>query len=262
MEEGRSGDATGPAEAWLLGVRFDLYSREQLRAWIRTLLAAPPRTLHIAFSNAEFVLEAGRNRRLRDYLNGCDHNFVDSTGVMLRAGDRERHPATGAAVGHRVRRHAVRGGREEPAPASSCSDRGPASRSARPRACGAERPACGWSGRPTASGTPPRSWTASTRRSRTSSRSASGIRIQEYWVEDHLPDLEVKLVWGAGGALDFYSGDVPLAPDWVQRAGFEWLFRLVTNFSLARLRRQLMLIRFVGLVVAARLSRGRRRRDR
>ena len=82
---------------------------------------------------------------------------------------------------------------------------------------------------------------------------------QEYWVEDHLAELDLKLVWGAGGALDFYSGDVPLAPDWVQRAGFEWLFRLVTNFSIARLRRQLRLVQFMALVLAERLRRGRGR---
>jgi exopolysaccharide biosynthesis WecB/TagA/CpsF family protein len=82
-----------------------------------------------------------------------------------------------------------------------------------------------------------------------------GNPLQEQWVEEHLGELEVKLVWGAGGALDFYSGDVPLAPGWIQRAGLEWLFRLVTNFSVARLRRQLGLARFVGLVVAAWLRR-------
>src|SRR5206468_2139365 len=59
------------------------YTAPQLRDWIRSMLAAPAHTAHIAFSNAEFLLEARRNPRLRDYLNGCDHNFVDSTGVML-----------------------------------------------------------------------------------------------------------------------------------------------------------------------------------
>jgi N-acetylglucosaminyldiphosphoundecaprenol N-acetyl-beta-D-mannosaminyltransferase len=84
-----------------------------------------------------------------------------------------------------------------------------------------------------------------------------GNPAQEFWVEDYLAELDLKLVWGAGGALDFYSGDVPLAPEWVQRAGFEWLFRLATNFSVARLKRQLRLIQFVGLVLAERLRRGR-----
>src|SRR5262245_34248268 len=54
-----------------------------MRDWIRALLASPARNVHIAYSNAEFLLEARRNPRLRAYLNACDFNFVDSTGVML-----------------------------------------------------------------------------------------------------------------------------------------------------------------------------------
>ena len=84
-----------------------------------------------------------------------------------------------------------------------------------------------------------------------------GNPLQERWIEEHIGELDLKLVWGAGGALDFYSGDVPLAPDRVQRAGLEWLFRLVTNFSIARLRRQLGLIEFVGLVIRGRVQRRR-----
>ena len=84
-----------------------------------------------------------------------------------------------------------------------------------------------------------------------------GNPLQEAWVEDHLGELDLKLVWGAGGALDFYSGDVPLAPDWVQRVNLEWLYRLVTNFSIARLRRQLRLAEFVSLVIRGRLRRFR-----
>ena len=33
-------------------------------------------------ANAEFLLEARHNERLRRYLNACDYNFVDSSGVM------------------------------------------------------------------------------------------------------------------------------------------------------------------------------------
>jgi UDP-N-acetyl-D-mannosaminuronic acid transferase (WecB/TagA/CpsF family) len=67
--QARTTGAAGRPEAWLLGVRFDLYTRAELRAWIRELLASPARTIHIAFSNSEFLLEARRNPRLRSYLN-------------------------------------------------------------------------------------------------------------------------------------------------------------------------------------------------
>jgi N-acetylglucosaminyldiphosphoundecaprenol N-acetyl-beta-D-mannosaminyltransferase len=84
-----------------------------------------------------------------------------------------------------------------------------------------------------------------------------GNPAQERWVEDHIAALDVKLVWGAGGALDFYSGDVPLAPVWVQRAGLEWLFRLFTNFSMSRLRRQSRLTVFIALVTREGIRRAR-----
>ena len=32
---------------------------------------------------------------------------------------------------------------------------------------------------------------------------------------------------GVGAAFDFYAGRTPQAPAWLQRAGLEWLFRLV-----------------------------------
>jgi N-acetylglucosaminyldiphosphoundecaprenol N-acetyl-beta-D-mannosaminyltransferase len=34
---------------------------------------------------------------------------------------------------------------------------------------------------------------------------------------------------GVGAAFDFHSGRVRQAPRWVQRSGFEWLFRLCTE---------------------------------
>jgi N-acetylglucosaminyldiphosphoundecaprenol N-acetyl-beta-D-mannosaminyltransferase len=32
---------------------------------------------------------------------------------------------------------------------------------------------------------------------------------------------------GVGGSFDVVSGELPRAPLWMQRAGFEWLFRLL-----------------------------------
>ena len=31
---------------------------------------------------------------------------------------------------------------------------------------------------------------------------------------------------GVGGAFDFLTGRMPRAPEWMRRAGLEWLFRL------------------------------------
>lgn len=53
-----------------------------------------------------------------------------------------------------------------------------------------------------------------------------GMPKQELWmhrVADQLPG--VALV-GVGAAFDFIAGTVPEAPEWMMRAGLEWLYRL------------------------------------
>ena len=41
--------------------------------------------------------------------------------------------------------------------------------------------------------------------------------------------LDAGVLIGVGAAFDFHSGRVPQAPRWIQRSGFEWLFRLATE---------------------------------
>lgn len=40
-----------------------------------------------------------------------------------------------------------------------------------------------------------------------------------------LPWLDTTLMVGVGAAFDLLSGRVRQAPRWIQRCGFEWLFR-------------------------------------
>lgn len=40
-------------------------------------------------------------------------------------------------------------------------------------------------------------------------------------------ELSVPLIWGAGGVLDYASGAVPRAPDWMLHLGLEWLGRML-----------------------------------
>jgi N-acetylglucosaminyldiphosphoundecaprenol N-acetyl-beta-D-mannosaminyltransferase len=72
---------------------------------------------------------------------------------------------------------------------------------------------------------------------------------QEEWITENLGKLKVKLVFGNGGALDFLSGEVRRAPRWVQNINLEWLYRLLQDRSLKRFKRQLKLLKFVGLVL-------------
>lgn len=51
---------------------------------------------------------------------------------------------------------------------------------------------------------------------------------QEKWIDTYLPELpSVRIAMGVGGAFDFLAGNVKRAPQWIQKIGFEWLWRLV-----------------------------------
>ena len=49
---------------------------------------------------------------------------------------------------------------------------------------------------------------------------------QERFMAEHLQKLDAKIMLGVGAAFDFHAGKVTQAPRWIQRSGFEWLFRL------------------------------------
>ncbi len=53
-----------------------------------------------------------------------------------------------------------------------------------------------------------------------------GTPKQERFMAEHWPTLDAGLLIGVGAAFDFHSGCVRQAPRWIQRSGFEWLFRL------------------------------------
>ena len=49
---------------------------------------------------------------------------------------------------------------------------------------------------------------------------------KELWLNRHLDALGVPFAMGVGGSFDVVAGKVRRAPWWVQRAGFEWAWRL------------------------------------
>jgi N-acetylglucosaminyldiphosphoundecaprenol N-acetyl-beta-D-mannosaminyltransferase len=55
---------------------------------------------------------------------------------------------------------------------------------------------------------------------------ALGAPKQELWARRHARALEPALLVGVGAAFDFHAGSKPRAPQWMQRAGLEWLHRL------------------------------------
>ena len=45
----------------------------------------------------------------------------------------------------------------------------------------------------------------------------------------HVGRVGAPVLIGVGAAFDFLSGRKPQAPRWIQRSGFEWLFRLANE---------------------------------
>lgn len=78
-----------------------------------------------------------------------------------------------------------------------------------------------------------------------------GFPKQERWIDAH-SDINTKIAMGIGGSLDVFAGKVKRAPAFFQKAGLEWLYRLLKQPS--RFVRMLALPKF-GLTV---LFRGKK----
>jgi N-acetylglucosaminyldiphosphoundecaprenol N-acetyl-beta-D-mannosaminyltransferase len=83
---------------------------------------------------------------------------------------------------------------------------------------------------------------------------------KEYWLGKHARELGVPFSMGVGGALDVEAGLVRRAPGWMQRAGLEWLFRLLQDPRRLLGRYVVGNARFVALVLQE-LARLRARRE-
>ncbi len=86
---------------------------------------------------------------------------------------------------------------------------------------------------------------------------AYGPPKQELWIARNATRLQVSIAMGVGGTFDTLAGIVPRAPRWMQRAGFEWTFRLLREPR--RIRRQLAIPYFMWLVVTRRRSENENR---
>ena len=56
-----------------------------------------------------------------------------------------------------------------------------------------------------------------------------GAPKQEIWMARARPHLNRGVLVGAGAAFDFISGNKKRAPNWMQKAGLEWAFRLLSE---------------------------------
>jgi exopolysaccharide biosynthesis WecB/TagA/CpsF family protein len=55
-----------------------------------------------------------------------------------------------------------------------------------------------------------------------------GCPRQERWVASHLGKVNATML-AVGAAFDFMAGNIKRAPQWMQRSGLEWLFRLLQD---------------------------------
>lgn len=54
-----------------------------------------------------------------------------------------------------------------------------------------------------------------------------GTPKQDYWIEDHLYKIQGAVLIASGATFDFFGGRVRMAPEFIRKSGFEWLYRLV-----------------------------------
>lgn len=92
---------------------------------------------------------------------------------------------------------------------------------------------------------------------------AYGAPAQDLWLDRNLRKClasgdgrDALVGMGVGASFDYLTGVQKRAPIWLQRAGLEWLYRLIRQPW--RLRRQMALPRFAGLVLLESLRGARR----
>lgn len=82
---------------------------------------------------------------------------------------------------------------------------------------------------------------------------AFGAPKQEKWMAESLEKGGYRVAIGVGGAFDYFGGTTNRSPIVIRSLGLEWLYRLIRQPW--RWRRQLALLRFLKLVLLARMPR-------
>ena len=72
-------------------------------------------------------------------------------------------------------------------------------------------------------------------------------------MSSHADELDVGLMIGLGGSLDVFAGVVQRAPEFWQRMGLEWLYRLLKEPK--RIGRMMKLPQFLFTVLGQKLRK-------
>ena len=236
----------------VLGVRFDALTMPTLIERLDREVARGER-FRIAFANPEFVMESRKSAFLRRYLAMTRYTLADGIGIVWaarRSGGRLPQRVTGTDFTERL--------------AELCSRRGYSlfllggkpgvAEEARARLLSAH-PGLRVVGSMDGYFDNDESVVDAINQARpTFLMVCLGNPMQEDWIEKHFDRLDVQVAFGNGGALDFCSGRVARAPQWMMRFSLEWLHRLSRDFTWRRIRRQTRLVGFVALVLARQLS--------
>jgi N-acetylglucosaminyldiphosphoundecaprenol N-acetyl-beta-D-mannosaminyltransferase len=214
-----------PDIARVLGVRVDCLDSTSALKRIEGLVEAGGAHL-IATVNPEFVMRAQKDREFAKVLDQAALCLPDGTGVVWaarRQGCDLGEPVTGVDLVEPI--------------AAMCARRGfrlfllgaapgvAAELATRLRATNPALDVAAHAGSPD-----PRDDADTVRRIREQGAQvlliAYGSPAQEMWFDRLKGSLGASVGVGVGGAFDYLTGRVPRAPDWMRRAGLEWLGRL------------------------------------
>ncbi|WP_242826900.1 WecB/TagA/CpsF family glycosyltransferase [Butyrivibrio sp. MC2013] len=82
-----------------------------------------------------------------------------------------------------------------------------------------------------------------------------GAPKQEKWMKDHEDKID-GIMMGVGAGFDFHAGTIKRAPDWIQKIGFEWLYRLFQDPSRLIKRYFITNIKFFWYIAMESLKKG------
>lgn len=254
MAEDDDAAAPAPRRISILGARIDDVAWDDVLAriasWIRS--GAPHQVMT---PNPEFVMIARRNVDFRALLDRVDLAPADGVGLRWAArllGERLREVVPGsdlvermgATAGARQERWFLLGATEGVAEA--------AGRELRRRYAGLQIAG-------TYSGAPGAEYDDELCRRIEAVKPvdvllvAYGAPGQDLWIARNQPRLRIPVAIGVGGTFNFIAGRSRRPPALVKRLGLIWLFRLISEPW--RWRRQIVLLKFVGLVLHEALRR-------
>lgn len=239
MSEGRGGRRQSDSAIEILGVKIHCVNfaqtLDQIEQWINSAEAldhpedASPSPLHqICTVNPEFIMAARRDPHFAAVLRAADLCVPDGIGVVWaaqRQGVQLKERVTGSDGIYRIcERAAERGWRVFFLGAAT----GVAAEAARrlQQLYPGLQVAGAYSGSPQAQEWPPIA--AQLQATHPDILFvAYGHPRQDFWIAQHRHELPAKVAIGVGGAFDFVAGVTVRAPGWMQRAGIEWLYRLM-----------------------------------